>query len=148
MDVNRGAKPRLPENDIRPFVTLPWSSNLSRSRKELYQDLVVDSASDPLVDQLGWSIKEVRSHWNWAQGSGSLNNEFLLTESVASLPSELQNGPGRHTRCPRCGSGLEETAKHSLPLLRASSTVFGSCRRVDGLHRTQAARAVRCYLRR
>ena len=32
---------------------LPKSSDLSRSRKELYRILVVDSASDPLVDRIG-----------------------------------------------------------------------------------------------
>ena len=37
------------------------SSDLFRSRKELYQELVVGSASDPLVERLGWSLEEVRS---------------------------------------------------------------------------------------
>ncbi len=37
------------------------------------------SALDLLVDWLGWSMEEVRLHWNWAPGSGFLNNEFSLT---------------------------------------------------------------------
>ena len=41
---------------------LPGPSDISRLRKELYQELVVGSTSDPLVDQLGWSMEEVRSH--------------------------------------------------------------------------------------
>ena len=39
---------------------LPWSGNLSRPRKELYRELVVASTSDPLVEQLGWSLGEIR----------------------------------------------------------------------------------------
>ena len=58
----------------------PGSSDLSRPRKEQYRELVMGSASDPLVDRLGYSMEEVRSHWNWAPDSGFLNNsEFLLT---------------------------------------------------------------------
>ena len=34
----------------------PGSSDLSRPRKELYQELVVGSASDPLVERFGWSL--------------------------------------------------------------------------------------------
>ena len=64
----------LPASTIRP------SSNFSLSRKEPYQELVVGSPLDPLMDQLGWSLEEVHSQWNWISGSGFLNNsEFLLT---------------------------------------------------------------------
>ena len=38
------------------------SNDLSQSRNELYQEVVVGFASDPLVDQLGSSMEEVRSH--------------------------------------------------------------------------------------
>ena len=38
------------------------SSDLSRPQKELYQVLVVGSASDHLVDRFGWLMEEVRSH--------------------------------------------------------------------------------------
>ena len=39
----------------------PRSSDLSRSRKELYRELVVGTASDPLVERLGWSLEEIYS---------------------------------------------------------------------------------------
>ena len=38
----------------------PRSSDLSQSRKELYQELVAGSASDPLVKRLDWSLEEIR----------------------------------------------------------------------------------------
>ena len=63
---------------------LPRSSDLSRSRKELYRGLVVGSASDPLTVRLCWSAEEARSHLNWAPGSGFLDNtEFSLTWRLA-----------------------------------------------------------------
>ena len=63
---------------------LPWSRDLSQPRKELYQDLVVDSASDHLVDRLDWSMEKVHSHWNWVPGSGFLyNSEFSLIWRLA-----------------------------------------------------------------
>ena len=40
---------------------LLWSSDLSRSRKELYLELVVGSASDTLVEWLGWSLGRICS---------------------------------------------------------------------------------------
>ena len=56
------------------------SSDLSRPRKELYWELVVGSASDPLSKRRGWTAEEIRSHWNWAPGSSFLNNsEFSFT---------------------------------------------------------------------
>ena len=65
-------------------------------------------------------MEEVRSHWNWAPGSSFLNNsEFLLTWRLAqstllffSLNYKvcLADIPN----CPRCGSGLEETAEHAF----------------------------------
>ena len=56
------------------------SSDLSRPRKELYRELVVGSASDPLSERHGWTTEEIRSHWNWEPGSSFLNNsEFSLT---------------------------------------------------------------------
>ena len=56
------------------------SSDLSRPRKELYRELVVGSASDPLSEWRGWTVDEIRSHWNWAPESSFLNNsEFSLT---------------------------------------------------------------------
>ena len=40
------------------------SSDLSRPRKELYRELVVGSASDPLSEWRGWTTGQIRSHWN------------------------------------------------------------------------------------
>ena len=40
------------------------SSDLSCPRKELYRELVVGSASDPLSERHGWTAGEIRSHWN------------------------------------------------------------------------------------
>ena len=83
-------------------------------------ELVVGSASDPLVDRIGWSMEEIRLHWNWAPSSGFLNNsEFSLTWRLAqnALPlfglnyrAYLADMPD----CPRCCSGLEETADHAF----------------------------------
>ena len=47
------------------LCNLPGSSDLSQFWKELYQELVVDSTSDPLVEQFSWSLEEVHSQWNW-----------------------------------------------------------------------------------
>ena len=62
----------------RTFPRLSWP------RKELYRELVVGSASDPLSVRHSWPAKEIRSHWNWAPGSSFLNNsEFSLTWRLA-----------------------------------------------------------------
>ena len=45
------------------------SSDLSWPRKELFRELVVSSASDPLSERHSWTAEEIRSHWNWAPGS-------------------------------------------------------------------------------
>ena len=96
------------------------SSDLSQPRKELYRELVVGSASDPLSEQHGWTAEEIRSHWNWAPGSSFLNNsEFSLTWRLArnALPllglnfrADLADMPD----CACCGCGLEETAEHAF----------------------------------
>ena len=43
---------------------LHGSSDFSRPRKELYRELVVGSASDPLGELRSWTAEEIRSHWN------------------------------------------------------------------------------------
>ena len=74
------------------------------------------SASDPLVEQFGWSAEEIHSQWNWAPGSGFLNNsEFSLTWWLARNALALNDWAYRACiaempDCPHCGSGLEETA--------------------------------------
>ena len=118
---------RRPRDEL-PFViecrralrNLPRSSDLSWTRKELYRGLVVGSASDPLVERLGWSAEEIRSEWNWAPGSGFLSNsEFSLTWRLARNALALNDWAYRACiadmpDCPRCASGLEETALHAF----------------------------------
>ena len=94
----------------------PGSSDLSRPRKELYWELVVVSASDPLSERRGWAAEEIRSHCNWAPGSSFLNNsEFSLTWRLARnalplLSLDFRAGLADLPDCAHCGSGLEETA--------------------------------------
>ena len=89
-------------------------------RKELYRELVVSSASDPLSERHGWTADEITSHWNWAPGSSFLNNsEFSLTWRLArnALPLlglNYKAGLADMPDCPRCGNGLEETAEHAF----------------------------------
>ena len=101
------------------------SSNLSRPRKELYRELVVGSASDPLskwrgAAWRGWTAEEIRLHWNWAPGSSFLNNsEFSLTWRLVrnALPLHGLNykaGLADMPDCTRCASRLEEMAEHAF----------------------------------
>ena len=96
------------------------SSDLSWPRKELYRELVVGSASDPLSERRGWTAEEIRSHWNWAPGSSFLNNsEFSLTWWLVRNALSLRGlnfkvGLADMPDCPRCSSGLEETAEHAF----------------------------------
>ena len=93
----------------RALRNLPGSSDLSQSQKELYRELVVGYALDPL----GWTAEEVCSHWNWAPGSGFLNNsEFSLTwrfarNALPLLGLNFRAGPANMPDCVRCGSGSE-----------------------------------------
>ena len=104
----------------RAIRNLPRSSDLSRSRKELYRGLVAGSALDPLVKQLGLSAEGNCTLWNWAPGSGFLNNsEFSLTWRLVWNALALHDWAYRACLagildCPRRGSGLEETALHAF----------------------------------
>ena len=83
--------------------SLLGSSNLSQPRKELYQELVVGSASDPLSERHGLTAEEIRSHWNWVPGSSFLNNsEFSLTWRLAqnALPLLGLNFRAGPAECP------------------------------------------------
>ena len=102
------------------LCNLLGSSDLLRPRKELYWELVVGSATDPLSEWRGWTTEEIRSHWNWAPGSSFLNNsEFSLTWRLVrnALPLVGLNykaGLADMPDCARCASGLEETAEHAF----------------------------------
>ena len=52
------AEGRRKQRGRKALRNLPGSSDLSRPWKELYLDLVVDPASNPLVEGLGWSMVE------------------------------------------------------------------------------------------
>ena len=118
---------RRPRDDTRFSIecrgalhSLPRSSDLSWPRKKLYRGLVEGSISDPLEKRLGWSLGEIRSQWNWAPGSNFLNNsEFSLTWRLARNALALRDWAYRACLsdmpdCPRCSSGLEETAFHAF----------------------------------
>ena len=96
------------------------SSDLSWPWKELYRELVVGSASDPLSERHGWMAEEIRSHWNWAPGSSFLNNsEFSLTWRLVRNALLLRSlnfraGMADKPDCPHCSNGLEETAEHAF----------------------------------
>ena len=95
-------------------------SDLSWPRKERYRKLVVGSASDPLSERRGWTAEEIRSHWNWAPESSFLNNsEFSLTwrlvrNALSFRGLNFRVGLADMPDCPRCSSGLEETAEHAF----------------------------------
>ena len=99
---------------------LHGSSDLSWPQKELYRELVLGSASDPLSKRHGWTAEEIRYQWKWAPGSSFLNNsEFSLTRWLArnALPLlglDFRAGLADLPDCAPCGSGLEETAKHAF----------------------------------
>ena len=99
---------------------LLWSRSLSRCRSELCRDLVVGSVSDPLMDRLGWSTEEIRSHWNCVPGSGFLNNStfslswWLAQKALPLFGLNYKAGLADKPNCPHCGYGLEETAEHAF----------------------------------
>ena len=123
-----GAKGRRKSKGAAPFTRecrkafriLPLSSDLSRSRKELYRELVVSSASYPLVERLGWLVEEIRSQWNWAPGSDFLNNsEFsliwrLIRNALPQADWAFKAGLTDMPDCHHCGCGQEETALHTF----------------------------------
>ena len=96
------------------------SSDLSWPQKKLYRELVVVSASDPLSKRHGWTVEEIRSHWNWAPGSSFLNNsKFSLTwrlvrNALSLCGLNFKAGLAAMPDCPRCSSGLEETAEDAF----------------------------------
>ena len=121
------------------LCNLPGSCDLSWPRKAQYRKLVVGFASEPLSERHGWTAEKIRFRWNWAPGSSFLNNsKFSLTWRLArnALPLlglNFRAGLADMPDSARCGSGLEETAENAF-------YYYHYRRRVDGSHRTQAAR--------
>ena len=123
-------RPKVAEGRRRPRDEAPFTrechmalrnlsgpSDLSRPRKELYREVVVGSASDPLVERLGWLLGEIRSEWNWTPCSSFLNNfEFSLTWWLDQKALPLNGWAFRACLAdiPCCGSGLEETNMHAF----------------------------------
>ena len=99
---------------------LPGSNDISWPLKELYQELVVGSAADPLSERRDWTAEEICSHWNWVPGSSFLNNsEFLLTwrlerNALPLLGLNFKVGLADMPNCAHCGRGCEETDKYTF----------------------------------
>ena len=124
---NLKAEGRRRPRDEAPFVrechkslrNLVWFSDLSRPRKEMYRELVAGSASDPLVERLGWSLGKIRSQWNWIPSSGFLkNSELSLTRRLGRNVLPLNDwvfraGLADMPDCLCCGSSLEERVLHA-----------------------------------
>ena len=112
------------------------------------------SVSDYLSKLRGWTAEEIRSHCNRATGSSFLNpSEFSLTWRLAQnvlliLGLDFRAGLADLPDCARCHSGLEETAEHAFYYCERVLPFWDPAREVDGSHRTQAARAAWCWLRR
>ena len=102
VDVSRWAKYRFVHECRAALCNIPGSSDLSWPRKELYRELVVGFASDPLSERRGWTAEEIRSHWNLGARLMLLEQFRVLahlaacTERVAPSRLELQSGPSRH----------------------------------------------------
>ena len=95
--------------------SLPGSSDLSRLRNELYQDLVVGSTSDPLVKRFGCSMEEVRCQVlaSWTTPSSHSPGGFHETRCLF-LGLNYKAGLADMPACLRCSSDLEETAEHGF----------------------------------
>ena len=101
--------PRRPAGET-PFVhechkalcKLPVSSDFSWPLKELYRELVVGSASDPLSERQDWMAEEFSLTWR------------LARNALPLLGLNFRGGLADMPDCARCGSGLEETAEHAF----------------------------------
>ena len=79
----------------RALRNLLGFSDLSRPGKELYRELVVGSASDPLSERLSL---ELGARIELLEQLRVLAHLVTCTECVTSSRLELQSGPGRHAR--------------------------------------------------
>ena len=115
---------------------LSGSSDLSQPRKELYREVVVGSALEPLRERRGWTAEEVHSHWNWVPGSGFLNNSefsptwWLTRNALPLLGLNFRAGLAEIPDCARCCSSLEEPA----------DLAFYYCQRVGSFWISKTAR--------
>ena len=99
-------------------------------------------------------MEEICLHWNWAPGSGFLNNsEFSLTWQLAqnTLPFFALNykvGLVDMSSCPHCCSDLEEMAEHAFYYCERVCPFWNHVgeRRVDSQHWTEAARGAQRWL--
>ena len=113
-------KPQFVHECHAALCKLLRSSDLSRPQKELYRELVVGSALNPLREWHSWTTEEIHSHWNWAPGLSFLNNSafsltwWLAQNALPLLRLNFKAGLADMPDCPRCGSGLEETAEHGF----------------------------------
>ena len=123
----------------------PWSSDLSLSRKELYRELVWIG---PAGQWRKFSCIELGTRFGLLERFRVLAHLAACTERVAPFRPELQTVPGRHARLWSLRQWFRKNHWEHLLLLQPSSSVLESYRRVDGQHRTQAAHAARCWLRR
>ena len=105
--------PRSAEGPLETFLGPVTSLSLGRN-------CIKGFASDPLVERLGLLVEGICSLWNWTPGSGVLNHsEFSLTKRLVRNALALNDWAYRACLadmpdCPRCGSGLEETALHAF----------------------------------
>ena len=75
------------------------SSDLSQPRKELYRELVVASASDPLKERRGWTASvELGARIELLEQPRVLAHLATCSECIIPCRLELQGGPGRHAR--------------------------------------------------
>ena len=112
------------------------SSDLSRPRKELYRELVVGSASDPLSERWGWTARldgggdplslELGARIELLEQLRVLAHLATCTECVIPSRLELQSGPGRHARLPSLHQWLRRNGWAHLLLLRARSRRLAS----------------------
>ena len=126
------------------------SSDFSRLRKELYQELVLRTLSESgMVGRRGDPVPlELGVRFGLLEPLRYLARLVACTERIASSWLELQSRPGRHARLSSLWQWPGGNGWARLLLQRASSPVLGSLWGVDSSHQIQTARAARRWLRR
>ena len=123
-----------------PFRNIPVSSDLSRPRKELYRELMMGSASDPLMEQLPI---ELGARLELLEQLRVLAHLAACPECVGPQRLGFQSVLDRHARLFPLRQRFKENGFACLLLLRAGSPVLESCRGVDSSHQLRATRAAR-----